>query len=505
MRLCITFFILGLSVLFLWGCEDSGTGGGGFIPTGNIIAVAERSGSNQTIQVGGTPGSVPAGSLVDVTNRDTGKTQTTVGESDGSFDPTFMGSTNDLFNVKVTSNGTVVEDTVIGVTLLSQAVKRDLAVLGSVPASIEIRGNRAYVVNGFSNNIQIFDLDQDPPQEIGTIVLPPNSNPVAMAFLDDTRAYVANNIGQSVALVNVQTRQCELIIVRTGEGTNFPPCQEVRFAVGAFEDPSDVAIANEKVYVSNSNRDEFFVPLPNGFISIINSVTNQFMGTITASGADSAGLTVIDDNIYVVNSGNVLFDSQTNTFTCDFDFPPSIDVLNTQTDNIIDTIEIPLSEENNKVCPGGDPPNRIAPTPDQGFGYIRVGLVGALLKINLDTNTLVNGTNNPIIVTDISGLDNTADVQINGEGLGFITLFNSDQIAVIDTTDDEISPFPFSFFFPAGIRADNPNSDLFDGVQRLAIIPGIQGIDFQGADIFYTTGISSKLGSVNTSLVLPPQ
>ena len=79
------------------------------------------------------------------------------------------------------------------------------------------------------------------------------------------------------------------------------------------------------------------------------------------------------------------------------------------------------------------------------------------------------------------------------------------QIAVIDTANDEISPFPFSFFFPAGIRADNPNSDLFDGVQFLAIRPGKPGVDFEGADIFYTTGISSKLGSVNTALVLPPQ
>ena len=44
-----------------------------------------------------------------------------------------------------------------------------------------------------------------------------------------------------------------------------------------------------------------------------------------------------------------------------------------------------------------------------------------------------------------------------------------------------------------------------DGVQSLAIRPGTSGINFEGADIFYITGISSKLGSVNTSLVLPPQ
>jgi hypothetical protein len=495
------FIIIMLGGAFL-GCNDTGgEGGGGFIPTGDIIAVAERSGSNQTIKVGGTTGAVPPGSLVEVTNINTDETQVTVGDNDGSFDPTFTANTNDIFNILVTDGDAIVEDTPIGVTILSQAVRRDLAQLGSVPTAIEIRGNRAYVTNGFSNNIQIFDLDQNTPQQIGTIVLPQGSNPVATAFLDDTRAYVANNIGQSVALVNVQTRNCELIIVRTDEGNSFPPCQEVRFAVDAFEDPSGIAVANGKVYVSNNNLDEFSEPAGPGFISIIDAENNQFMGIRDASGANTGGMTVIGERIYVVNAGDISSTPDFSEFFCEFDFPPSIDVIDVETDSIIDTIDIPLSETNSKVCL----PNRIAPTPDGRFGYMGLGLVGALLKVNLETNTVVNGPSNPIIVTDISGLNNTGDIEINEDGLGFTTLFNSDQIAVFDTANDEISPFPFSFFFPAGIRADNPNSDLFDGVQFLAIRPGTAGVDFEGADIFYTTGISSKYCSVNTALVLPPQ
>jgi hypothetical protein len=498
-RSMFILFMLGISVA---GCNDTGgEGGGGFIPTGNIIAVAERSGSNQTIKVGGTAGAVPPGSSVEVTSVNTDETQVTSGNSDGSFDPTFTGNTNDIFNILVTDAGAVVDDTSIGVTILSQAVRRGLAQLGSTPTGIEIRGNRAYVINGFSNNIQIFDLDQSTPEQIGTIVLPQGSNPVAMAFLDDTRAYVANNIGQSVALVNLQTRNCELIIVRTGEGNNFPPCQEVRFAAGAFEDPSGIAVANGKVYVSNDNLDEFFEPAGPGFISVINAENNQFMGTIGASGANTGGMTVIGNRIYVVNAGDISSTPDFSEFFCDFDFPPSIDVIDVESDSIIDTIDIPLSETNSKVCL----PNRIAPTPDGRFGYMGLGLVGAILKVNLETNTIVNGPSNPIIVTDVSGLNNTGDIEINDEGFGFTTLFNSDQIAVIDTANDEISPFPFSFFFPAGIRADNPNSDLFDGVLFLAIRPGTPGVDFGGADIFYITGISEKLGSVNTALVLPPQ
>lgn len=501
MRICAGMcflLVLGVSAV---GCNDTGSEEGrGFIPTGDVIAVAEKAGSNQTIKVGGTSGAVPPGSLVEVTNINTGETKSTVGANDGSFDPTFAGNTNDIFNILVTDGGAIVGDTTIGVTLLSQAVKRNIAELGSVPTAIEIRGSIAYVINGFSNNIQIFDLDHNTPQQRGTIVLPQGSNPVAMAFLDDTRAYVANNIGQSVALVNLQTRSCELIIVRTGEGNNFPPCQQVRFAVDAFEDPSGIAVANGKVYVSNNQLDEFFAPTGPGFISIIDAKSNQLIGTLIASGTNTGGITVIGNKIYVVNAGDIFSTPDFSEFFCDFDFPPSIDIIDVETDSIIDTIDIPLSEANTKVCL----PNRIVPTPDERFGYLGLGLVGALLKLDLGTNTVVNGTRNPIIVTDLSGLS-TPNIEIDDQGFGFITLFNSDQIAVIDTKNDEISPFPFSFFFPAGIRADNPNSVFFDGVQFLAIRPGRPGVDFEGADIFYTTGISSKLGSVNTSLVLPPR
>ncbi len=81
-----------------------------------------------------------------------------------------------------------------------------------MPADIQIRGERLYVVNGFSNNIQIFDISQSSPQEIGTITIPPDSNPIGMAFLNDTIAYVANNSGQSVAVVNVETRHVKLFL-----------------------------------------------------------------------------------------------------------------------------------------------------------------------------------------------------------------------------------------------------------------------------------------------------
>ena len=471
---------------------DSGSGGGGFIPTGDILAVAERTGQNQTIKVGGTEGSVPAGSTVEVTNIDTGETKTTVGLPDGSFDPEFTGNTNDIFNIQVINNGNVIRDEDIGVTLLRSAVRRNLDTLGSVPANIYVRGGLAYVINGFSNNIQIFDLNVSPPQQTDVIVVPMGSNPISKDFLDDTTAYVANNTGQSVAVVDVVTGDCETLIVGEDDQGDSTPCTETVVLPGSpFEEPAGVLVANGKVYVSNNNLNEFFSPNGNGFINVIDPSTNLITEIIETSGANTSSMILLDGTVFALNNGNILFDVDTFQFTCDFDFPPSIDELDPVSDDIINTIDIELSEENPLVCLPGN-----LTAKEDGFAYTGLGLVGALLKVDLFGGQVINGTDNPIIITDLSGLNNTADIAIKGDLL-FTSLFNSDQIAVLDTNTDQVNPFPYITPFPAGIRGDDPNASIFDGVQSLAVRPGD---DFTGADIYFITGISMQLGSVDSTL-----
>jgi hypothetical protein len=489
MRFLIVIFILGIWGFIIGGCQTNGSGSG-FIPTGRIVAVAERI-SSDTVQVGGPRGSATPGAFVEITNLDTSDFETTNVGDDGSFSVEFDASTEDIFRVVIEEDGI---DETIGVSILRDAVARNIAQLGSVPTEIVIREDRAYVVNGFSDNIQVFDLNQSPPQQIGTIVLPPGSDPVAMAFLDDTRAYVANMIGQSVAVVNVLTGQCEAIITLTGG--DFSPCQTVFIAVGAFEDPSGVAIANGKVYVTNANLDDFFDPIGNGFVTVINAQTNQFVKRIDSTGQGTNEITGLNGNIYSVNVGDTDFDTDTGDFFCDPASIQSIDVIDTQSDDIADSIFIPLSNQNPFACS----PNKLEPTPDGQFGYLGSGLAGVLFKVDLLNNTLIRGADNPIVITSTDDLDATFDVEIRNDGLAFIALFNSDQIAVMDTLDDSVNPFPFITPFPAGLRGDNPNSQFFDGTQDIAIRE-----DGEFPDVFFITGISNQLGSIDTSLILPPE
>ncbi len=503
MKIFQTLLIFGFLIFVLWGCGGGGGGGGtSFTPTGGIIAVAGKSGSNVTIKVGGTKGAAPAGSTVTVTDLNTGVTQPpTTAATDGSFDPTFTGSTSDKFEVVVSENGTTIIDKTIGVTVISQAVKRDLAQLGSFPTQIEIHGNRAYVVNGGSDSVQIFDLNQDPPKQVGTIVLPPGSDPVVIAFLNDTQAYVANLAGQSVALVNAQTAQCELLIVLPDHvPSDTSVCQNVTTVdTNSFEDPFGIALANGKVYVTNSNLDQFFQPAGNGFVTVIDTKTNLVTKIIQLTAENAQGITVFGNMVYVVSGGSSSFDSNSGLVTPTSD--GAVGVIDSTTDKIVANISIPLSQ----TLPLVGLPNKLEPTPDGKFGYIGSGTAGVLFKVNLEDNTLVRGADNPIIVTSAQVQDATFEVEIRDDGLGFIAVFNTDLIVAFDTATDTINPFPFIAPFPAGQKADNPNSQFFEGIQDIAIRPGKPGTDFQGADIFFITGISKELGSINTTLVLPPQ
>lgn len=491
--------LLAVIAVFTAACDETDTGGGGDVVADRILAVSEFEGDEGEIKVGGVAGAVPPGSEVVVTNQDTGEIQTTTGLQDGSFDPPFEGSTDDTFLVEVFVEEELIDTTDLSVITLESLVNTNLAQLGSVPATLKIMEDRAYVINGFSDNIQVFDINQNPPVELDTIVLPPSSNPIDMDFIGSSQALVANNSGQSAAIVNLDTFECEILYTRQ-INVSFEPCNElINLGTGRFEEPSGVKVVGNTAYVSNNNLNEFFSPNGNGFITVID-LDNDSSFVIQAGGANSGNFLLAGDELFFVNSGNILFNPVTSGFTCDPLFTPSINVINTNSNTISNTIPIPLSNTNTNVCL----PGSFAATPDSEFGYIGLGLLGALLKVDLVNKILVNGTDDPILISsDLEVLNNTSSVVIDENGIGFTALFNTDQIAVFNTENDEVNPFPAIAPFPSGLRAFDPESELFDGVQELSLREGTLGQDFTGPNLFFITGISSQLGSINAGIILP--
>jgi hypothetical protein len=460
--------LLGLAaLLFLISCGSGGDGGGGgFVPTGKIAAVAERRGAGE-VTVGGAEEAVSPGALVRVTNLSTRETKEARASRDGSFEIGFTAGTDSLFRVEVQEDG--IEET-IGVTLLEDAVTRNIATLGSVPTDIEVRGGRAYV---------------------GRIVLPLGQDPVKIAFIDSERAAVPNLIGQSIAILNLATLTCDVIIAN--EDGDYSPCAEKIIIPGAFEEPSGIAVLGGRLFVTNNNLDPNFNPAGAGFITVFNLDTLELLGFIEASGANSGNPKVVGDKLWVLNGGNVLFDPAEGDFTCDQAFVPSLDEIDPATLEVVGTIEMPLDGANPKACL----PSNLATTPDGRLAYMGLGILGGMFKADLSTRTLLRGASNPIFVTSPTELDFVADIVIRGDGMGFFTLFNTDRVGVIDTGSDKPNPFPFVSPFPAGLKAFDPSSQFFEGVQFLALSGGFP-------DIYFITTISNKLGSIDTSRVTAP-
>jgi len=496
LHLLVLFVII---AAFTAACDETDTNGGGDVVADRILAVSEFDGDDEVVKVGGVAGAVPPGSEVVVTNQDTDEAKTTIGLVDGSFDPEFQASTDDTFLVEVFDNEELIDTTELSVITLESLVNTNLALLGSVPASLKILGDRAYVINGFSDNIQVFDISINPPIEIDTIVLPPSSNPIDMDFISDTQALVANNTAQTAAIVNLNTFECETLYTRQ-INVPFEPCNElVNLGTGRFEEPSGVKIVGNTAYVSNNNLDNNFSPNGNGFITVIDLDTDSSF-VIQAGGANSGNFLLVGEELFFVNAGNILFNPVTFEFVCDPFFTPSINVMNINTNTISNLIPIPLSNTNTNVCL----PGSIAATPDNKFGYIGLGLVGALLKVDLEDKEIINGTDNPILITEnLADLNNTSSIAIDENGIGYTALFNTDQIAIINTENDEVNPFPAIAPFPAGIRAFDPDNDFFDGVQFLALRTGTQGIDFTGPNLYFLSTLSEQLGSVNANIILP--
>ena len=483
--------------------SDGGGAQESFIPTGQIVAVA-RSSAADRIVVGGTPGTAPAGAEVVVTDLDTSETIQTTADDDGSFAVEFGvgggggtsfaslsgASTSDLFRIEIPADGT---DVTVGVTLLDAAVSRGIRPVGSVPTDLEMYDGRLYVVNGFSDNVEVHDLSTFPPTFVGTITLPLGQDPVSISFLGGGKAAVANLVGQSVAIVDLDTLECDTLI--SAVETDPTPCGELVLLPGAFDDPSGVVQAAGKLFVTNDNLGPDFNPNGNGFVTVLDAYTYEVIDLIDSSGANSGYPTLHGGDVWVLNSGNVLFDFDTFTFSCDEAFPPSLDVIDPFTLETVRTIPMPLSAANPTSCL----PVSFAVTPDGRYAYLGLGLTAEVVKVDMADGVLEAGLDNPIVITAPGEFNLVSDIVIAPGGLAFLALFNTDEIATLDTLTDTPNPFPFIDPIPAGLKADDPSSPFFEGVQYLALAP-----DGVFPDLYFVTGISERLGALDTSLILAP-
>ena len=144
------------------------------------------------------------------------------------------------------------------------------------PACLTPSGNRLLVVNTPDNRLSVFDLSAGPLSASSRIAeIPVGLEPVSVAALSDSEAWVVNELSDDVSIVNLNT-------------------MHARAALRVGDDPADVVFAGSPVraYVSVSQCDEVKVIDPANLSTVATIAVGGRMPRALARTADGSKLYV---------------------------------------------------------------------------------------------------------------------------------------------------------------------------------------------------------------------
>ena len=236
---------------------------------------------------------------------------------------------------------------------IKKAVKNDIITTGSTPNDVQVQQNLAYVVNTYSNNIQIINLLEQ--NSVGEISVGSDTLPEKIAFVDSFKAYVTCNGPDQVAVLNLHTKS-------------------VTNRIQVQSKPWGITIINKKAYVAHSaavtNWVTFKTTYGNSSVSVIDTTTDQVIKTIKVATNATEITTDGNSKVLVISTGDYAM------------IPGQLTIIDANTDEIEKTVKL-------KTTPGAIIVNR-----KQQIAIINTN-VGAMVY-DLVQNKLVRDKNNPI-------------------------------------------------------------------------------------------------------------
>ena len=236
---------------------------------------------------------------------------------------------------------------------IKKAVKNDSITIGSTPNDVQIQHNLAYVVNTYSNNIQIINLLEQ--NSAGEISVGSGTLPEKIAFINSFKAYVTCNGPDQVVVLNLNTRS-------------------VTSKIKVQSKPWGITIINKKAYVANSaavtNWVTFKTTYGNSSVSVIDTTTDQVIKTIKVATNATEITTDGNSKVLVISTGDYAM------------IPGQLTIINANTDEIEKTVKL-------KTTPSAIIVNR-----KQQIAIINTA-TGAMVY-DLVQHKLVRDKNNPI-------------------------------------------------------------------------------------------------------------
>jgi hypothetical protein len=337
---------------------------------------------------------------------------------------------------------------------------------GSAPNQILLHDNSLFIVNSMDNAIQKIDLTDGPTNKNPFISFTTDSYPYFMTIDYNNVLIVTNLIGNSYSRVKIEMPLMKVTKSFDDESS--------------LKAPEGIATNENNIFIANADytTDENWVTTYNdGFITIINKSNDVFVKKIATTQKNPQRVFILNNKLYVINSGIIEFNESY------IGYPKSdsgIDILDlSDIDAGFTNIKIPFTDGELSGFAGSYTLSK-----DNKTLYLASGTAPELYAYDIENNTMIRNTDNPIIVDNF---DTPSSVMLNlttVENYLFVTNFNNDTLYVIDTNND------YKVILKANIGED---SETMEGAQGIVY-------DKNNKQVYIFFGISKKLISIDVHL-----
>ncbi len=251
--------------------------------------------------------------------------------------------------------------------------------------------------------------------------------------------------------------------------------------------PADMAVANDRLFVTMSNTcfdagfESFYVQGIllifdlNGTPPFLTPASKPFL---VLPGFNATGITTLDDHLIVTSTGDTSLAGgaaipQTPSFLAEVD-PGNLQISNVLNLGLVAANFQPL-----------------AVTSDGASGFIGSSAFSEVYEIDLENFSVLRGGNNPILIFGETD-DFMTDQEIAfGDQILFVSSFNHSAVRAVDLTTIQRNVLgtilDFSFESNPGVTGAGP----------MALRPGAPNVDFTGPDLWVLTG---SPGTVSTAV-----
>jgi streptogramin lyase len=268
-------------------------------------------------------------------------------------------------------------------------VYNDVATLGQWPNQVSYNNGKVYAVNSGTNNIMVFDPDNNFAAET-PIALGDGNNPMNMVFYDDNTAYVSCSASSKVLKIDLSSGTVDM---------------EIDAGTGC----TGITMANGKIYATNTGFNPDYTYSP-GTVTVINGASGAVVTTINVFLNPQSAAVDPDGNVHVVCTGDYW-----STFG-------KVAIIDPATDTVVDSVIT------------GSTPGSIAISEVDNMAYLGVWGMGCL-SYNWSTSTMVNDTSNYFHGAGGSG------VIADNDGNVYLSIWDDDQVLKLDANETVLATY----------------------------------------------------------------